>query len=350
MYSALLVDDEQRVAEHIRQLVAWENYGIRQVHVCGNGLEALEMMRKSLPDVVITDIKMPGMDGIELIQRSKRAGYDSEFIVMSGYKEFELAKSAMGQGVKYYLLKPCSEEEIDTSLASAMSDVQGRRAALNPVTVDQSAETTTRYDDNEVGREALALEAVVVGGDALKLQQVIEQLVVHRGRPFASLVFTQLLMKQMHRGVLAASAFTQLHNGLYEIKESPALAQYMMDSLAHMREEMPAEDNFIDRIVQYVDEHLEDPDLKLKRLAREVVFRHEDYVSRLFSQRMGESFHGYLTRKRLERAKYLIRHLGEDKIYSVAERVGLGHNPSYFSKLFKKHTGYTPKEYEHLQR
>ena len=111
MYRLLLVDDEPDVLEAIRSLVPWETYHIELFGTAKNALEALQVMEKDPPDLVITDVKMPVVDGIEMIRRAKSMELDAEFIVLSGYDEFEFAKSAMSLGVRYYLLKPCGEKE-----------------------------------------------------------------------------------------------------------------------------------------------------------------------------------------------------------------------------------------------
>lgn len=112
----ILVDDEKAVVESISKVVAWEFWGFSLADTCLNAFQALDAIRRVSPDIVITDIKMPVMDGIQLIQKTREFNEQVIFIILSGYGEFELAKRAMKEGVREFLLKPCSEEEIIEAL------------------------------------------------------------------------------------------------------------------------------------------------------------------------------------------------------------------------------------------
>ena len=84
--------------------------------LCSNGLEAYDMILDESPDIVLTDIKMPGLNGLELIKKVSESALTPQFIILSGYGEFEYAKKAMKYGVKHYLLKPCNELQIIESI------------------------------------------------------------------------------------------------------------------------------------------------------------------------------------------------------------------------------------------
>lgn len=112
MLRLIIVDDEKVIRETICSLIDWNSIGIEVVGLCKNGYEALEMIQDEYPDIVLTDIKMPGLSGLELIKRISQTDKDIEFIILSGYGEFSFAKEAMEWGVKYYLLKPTNEKQI----------------------------------------------------------------------------------------------------------------------------------------------------------------------------------------------------------------------------------------------
>lgn len=123
-FRIIIAEDERRMAELIAQLGHWNDLNIEIVDVCFNGVKALESIKKNKPDIVLTDIKMPGHDGIELIAKSKELGMDIAFIIISGYKHFEYAKSAMQYGVIDYLLKPIDETQLNTTLKKACAKVE----------------------------------------------------------------------------------------------------------------------------------------------------------------------------------------------------------------------------------
>ena len=108
----LIADDERIVREAVAELIDWESMDIQIVGLCRNGLEALDVIMDAAPDIVMTDIKMPGMDGLELIGKIHQIDQRIQFIILSGYQEFEFAKKAMQFGVRHYLLKPINEKQI----------------------------------------------------------------------------------------------------------------------------------------------------------------------------------------------------------------------------------------------
>ncbi|WP_068783975.1 response regulator transcription factor [Paenibacillus phocaensis] len=117
MLQVLLVDDEPWVLEGLRTMVDWEKHGFQ---VCGEALdgpEALAKMQELRPDLVVTDIHMPVISGLELIERSKRLfGKPPKFVILSGYDDFNYALTAMRQRVAEYLLKPIDEDEFGAIL------------------------------------------------------------------------------------------------------------------------------------------------------------------------------------------------------------------------------------------
>ncbi|MEC0305136.1 response regulator, partial [Terribacillus saccharophilus] len=116
MFKVLLVDDEPMLLEGISSIVEWEQQGTVLHGIARNGLEALDFIKEHTPDIVITDITMPGLDGMGLIEQGRKVYPLIKWILLSGYNEFEYAQKAMRFGVKHYLLKPSSEEDIHEAL------------------------------------------------------------------------------------------------------------------------------------------------------------------------------------------------------------------------------------------
>lgn len=109
MISVLIVDDEPVVCEGMRQLIDWNSYGFQVCATAGNGQEALELQLKEHYDLIITDLKMPAMGGIELIRKLWELNERCKVVIISAYGEFSFAQAAMQYGVRYYLLKPVDE-------------------------------------------------------------------------------------------------------------------------------------------------------------------------------------------------------------------------------------------------
>lgn len=112
MYSVVIIDDEQTVREGIRTLLAWEDMGFTIIAEDSNGEDGLNTVLRCQPDVVLVDVRMPGVSGIELISEARKKGYKGYFLILSGYTDFKYVKSAITLGVKGYLLKPIDEDEL----------------------------------------------------------------------------------------------------------------------------------------------------------------------------------------------------------------------------------------------
>lgn len=113
----LIADDEVKICQLIRHLVDWEALGLSVVDVVNDGKAAYESICRNRPDIVITDIRMPNYDGLELIRLCREKFPDTYFIIISGYSEFDYAKNAIRYGVEDYLLKPIKKKELEGALS-----------------------------------------------------------------------------------------------------------------------------------------------------------------------------------------------------------------------------------------
>lgn len=112
MCKVLIVDDEAYICKLIENLVAWDQLGMWIAGTANDGMTAYQIILDERPDIVISDIRMSGLDGIELIHHAREAGLDTNFIFISGYRQFEYVQNAMKYGAVDYLLKPINKEEL----------------------------------------------------------------------------------------------------------------------------------------------------------------------------------------------------------------------------------------------
>lgn len=122
MLKLIIADDERIIRESISTLIDWGSLGIELVGLCSDGIEAYNMILDECPDIVLTDIRMPGLSGLDLIERISQTDLNIQFVLLSGYGEFEYAKQAMRFRVHHYLLKPCNEEQIIESMKDVIQE------------------------------------------------------------------------------------------------------------------------------------------------------------------------------------------------------------------------------------
>lgn len=114
--NVLIADDEEKICQLIKNLVKWEDLDMNIIAFVHDGIAALDIIEQEKPELVITDIRMPGYNGLELIEKAKSISPDTEFIIISGYRHFEYAQNAIRYGVKNYLLKPIKKSELNDEL------------------------------------------------------------------------------------------------------------------------------------------------------------------------------------------------------------------------------------------
>lgn len=115
-YKVLLVDDEEEVRNAIEQRINWEELGFEVIGKAQNGVKAMEIAEKLQPDVVITDIKMPYMNGLELARNLKEENPGVRILILTGFDEFEYAKEAVHLEIEEYILKPINANELSECL------------------------------------------------------------------------------------------------------------------------------------------------------------------------------------------------------------------------------------------
>lgn len=125
---ALLVDDEINITRNLRTVIPWEALGIEVVATAANGVKALESIDAHGPDLILSDIRMPVMDGIELLKRLQEREYDGEVVMLTGFQEFDYARSAVKYGAKDYILKPIDYEELQSVVQRLAAQIRERRA------------------------------------------------------------------------------------------------------------------------------------------------------------------------------------------------------------------------------
>ena len=170
MKTIMLVDDDPHMIKALTEHIEWPSLGLRIAGTASNGIDALEQFDRLHPDLVMTDVYMPGMTGLEVTQAIRRNYPHLPIIILSGYDEFENARAAMRWGVNHFLLKPAEVEEIESVLREVLleQEVRERHERLERTYKQEIGKVvpylrkqflhellTTRYQANELPRERM---------------------------------------------------------------------------------------------------------------------------------------------------------------------------------------------------
>lgn len=160
MYRVLLVDDEENVLEILKKTIQWQEMGVEQLFTAADGQQALEVLEKYSIDLLVSDIKMPRMDGISLIRKVKSFYPHIRCILLTAYGEFEYARQAISLGVENYLLKPVAKEEVEQTIQKALDNLYRQRNNGESLLREN---ILRRWIGGSIAEEELSERAVVLG-------------------------------------------------------------------------------------------------------------------------------------------------------------------------------------------
>ncbi|MGG4032832.1 helix-turn-helix domain-containing protein [Paenibacillus cisolokensis] len=343
MYRVMIVDDEHMIHLSLRKLMESSGLGLTVAGEAEDGAEALAMLDECSPDIVVTDIRMPEMDGLSFIEaaQAKRSGI--RFIILSGYDEFEYARRALRYGVSDFLLKPVDPEQFTQTLrrvceqlASSEKDFRDRHRrflALQPLARELAGHIWSAAEDKAAGT----------------LEAIVKRLAADAHNSEDSGAYAQSV-------IAAVEAALEERNFRFERARGagadwPADAEGAADRLRQavsaMIREIRASRNlgaghYIRRAVRYMEEHYTREELSLTEVAHALGIS-VPYLSRSFKEEMNVTFVQHLTRLRMAKARELLADT-DNSTTEIALQVGYSDYP-HFSKTFKKMYGLTPTAY-----
>ncbi|WP_373229406.1 response regulator [Cohnella sp.] len=202
MYKVLVVDDERQIRLGLKAKLNWNEHGFELCGEAADGKEALELIAMLRPDVIITDIRMPIMDGISLLQNCSTAHPDIQFIVLSGYEEFSYVKAAMQHGASDYLLKPVVRKELASRLNTIKSVLDARQKER-----DEEKQLKRQLDINHQRlREQFLLQTARAGAEGEECSKEAARLGL--GEIFKSNTFIQFVTLEIKDTRSGASGST----------------------------------------------------------------------------------------------------------------------------------------------
>lgn len=390
MHRLLIADDEPKIRRRLSQLIDWNALGVEVVAFADNGRQALEMALEADIDLCMVDVRMPVMNGLDLIQNLGAVKPGVLCIIISGHDEFEYAQRAISLNVFDYLLKPINSEILERTIRRAVQELDAR-SRFEELRA-QSMELLHRR--LSVLREDFLREILSGMLSEEEIHQRIGLLEMHARRhllamislePFLlcdmrqedtdfrlqSQILRNEVLKALPQGGICT---TDSYENIVALVPSDDLSALDLETalLGRLQEKIQVKPRAlrcmavgdlaqvygtyvdwrtsqtedgrsrIQDVVRYLEEHFSDPTLNMSTLTNEFHIS-SSYLTRLFRRETGLTFLEYLIRLRIRQAiRFLDR--TDMKIYEIAERVGYT-SQHYFCTAFKQVLGVSPTEY-----
>lgn len=397
MIKMLIIDDEYLVRMGIRETIDWESNDIEIIGEATNGKQGLQMVMELNPDIIISDIKMPVMDGMELSKELKSINFDGSIIILSGYSDFDYARQAIDSDVFSYLLKPINNEELLNKVLEAKSALMKKREENSRLKLYQEDSSLLKgkiVNDYLKGIESEKIEDKLklfnfnyirkgtiiyceieeddavneIENNLIKLYDMIQKalrdyeclgnvyssyFVIVTGCTYNNLVTEEIkkviAQHEKTNDSTATIGISEAFNSINDIPKRFAQAkdlvlnrQYKMLNMVLNKDSrtLPYKKLVVD-IINYITKNF-NKNITIKTVADDL-FISESHLMHLFKEDLGKTFNDYLTNYRIMKAKELLAK-GAYRVNEVAYMVGYG-DEKYFGQVFKKITGLTPSMY-----
>jgi len=360
---AVIIDDEPWARQVVRSLGDWQRLGITVVGEAEDGREGLRLIEGLRPGIVITDMRMPGIEGVALLQAIHELDPSARIVVMSGYDDFVYLQQAIKSRAVNYLLKPIDPDELNESLAAcklqleALSKPPGRDGSAPYVHLEASVLERYAAYRKQIYGSMLESNAAAAADACIQLGGYLEQ-AVEGAEALAGLrsklAYDMTMLLEEYLASVQLSLNDVLDGGLNEqgmqalVARQPSVRAAAGEAGRIVRDALAALADIHQRkarldmaeVEAYVDSHYLDA-ISLETIARHFMVSKE-HLSRAYKQRTGSNVTDAIVRKRMERARELIAIEGIS-IKHAAELTGYA-DIAYFYRVFKKHYGCTPGE------
>ena len=353
MIKVILAEDDVEMLEGLTNVIDWESHGFVVVGTARNGAEALNLVKQKQPDLIITDIDMPLMGGLELIREAKKLRPNIKNVIISCLEEFEFAREAIRLQADEYLVKHTLTDDL---LIQVINGIKGKinketESIQHQLRIDKTAWNSYQLDEweNLYNNYFPALSAAVKEMDAPKLSKISHEMLTcinskdfhpSAKRAILSKILIELaLMLPDSRGISVEAL--QMRDDIFTFEQGIGL---IAEKIAASRYNTFNKD--VLKAIEYIEGNLKG-DISCKIVADKINMN-SSYFSRLFKKEMGMSFSSFLLQKRIDKATELLAGTS----YSVDEivpMVGI-ESVSYFYRIYKRMTGKTPGESRNLHK
>lgn len=352
MTTLLIVDDEHWTRDTVKALVNQGLWGINRLDEAMNGKQAIEKIQTVCPDIIITDMKMPGMDGIGLLEVLGREYPDIPVIVLSGYQDFMYTRQAIKAKAIEYLLKPVDEDELNQALGKAIMEKRKleQQQIGYPLFASKPPAITSLLDPF-YATLAFSLKELNEKQYEATVQQFLEELPqnLKQNESFhfcfyqQFLVLMEAVMKQ-HDVTIEELGFERkefIYDPTVPIEIELIHVQEIGKAIVQKIKESAKQKTRVnlDDIKQYIQDHYSIPELSLDMISKKFYISKE-YLTTAFKKKFGCNITEFIIEYRMKRAKELVQ-TTTLKYKTISSMVGY-EDVSYFYRLFKKVHGGSP--------
>lgn len=342
MYKVLLVDDEELERKVLSFTLQNSGLPIQILGEATNGREALDIVNQTIPDLIIMDIKMPGIDGIEATRQIKALYPAMEVIILTAYGKFSYSQQAIKAQATDYLLKPIQPLQLIKAVSQALDRLSRKKFYPGPPLDLTDLEEQVKMGNLQEAKRELAL--------------LLEILATTENKPVIALLnsFGLRLMVIVIQAAISAGAdpakataiedeLGQALSNITIFASMKAWGELLLERCIGLLTQNSSfnDQTLVRKAMDYIEHHYAH-DISLDLVAAHVHLS-PAYLSRIFNKKTDTSFSEYLTQVRLKEAKQRLR-MSNETIDQIAAVTGFRSN-SYFSAVFKKHEGITPSEY-----
>ena len=357
MLRVIVVDDEVEARDKMIRAINKAESGISIIGVASDGVAAYELIVEKKPDIVLIDIEMPGMSGLDVIRKVHETGILVVFIIISSYSDFYYAQEAISLGVEDYLLKPFMPNEICTSIFRAAKHI--RMLKLMPYFDEASendGEVAPYLPENIMLDYPFKLEKKlihsVISGEKESVREGLREFFkqVEENNPKASLIkhcyialYIELFHIAQERNIRLDMFNANIsHLTVVDKKTTQDVLAELCYQLSSQFSQGKASTAVAMRAMRYIEEHYAE-EITLAVVA-EKIFVSPSYLSGLFMRTMNMHFTDYIQYIRVRAAQRIMQEQAHLKNYEIAERVGFN-SAKYFSTVFKKVTNMSITQY-----
>ena len=335
MYKVLFVDDDETIGFIVSKMKVWENSNFKITRYAQNGKEALLVLEKESFDLIITDIRMPIVDGLELLENIRKREDKTFLVLASTYSEFEYAKRGLQNGAIDYIIKPITEEnlkELFIRVEKLLKEKEDKPKETNlKVSKDRIDKWYNLFINLEETPKNLKDKYLKELNDIVKEEKVIFSELLFEGIWEKIVkVFPWVVKLENIEFLFKEESFEkEVEEKIYNIQE--IIKKYKLnnyDSLINNVSEVILKNIGKDKLLDIISEELQ---------------LSKDYIGKLFKNKIGITLNEYSTILKMEYGKKLLNGSNK-KVYEISEELGYS-TVDYFSKLFKNYTGFTPVQY-----